>query len=121
MLVTRTNNFLLSRAFGLTMNGSPYSIPEGGRCNACGLVFVREGNLIQHICGNCTAAQLRSQDHWKHGTTNLLKLGRVRNPRKRPSEETPDSHTESEQANFPHQWDIVCVLVCASIPFLCVV
>lgn len=62
-----------------------HSVPESGRCEACGQFFIREASLTKHLRNNCTAAHNRSRELWKNGPSNIkkLKASLTGNPRKR--------------------------------------
>lgn len=62
-----------------------YTNAETGRCNACGRIFTRQGNLTKHQRDHCTAARRHSKEHWKHASVNLKKLDHTHTVHKRPT------------------------------------
>jgi hypothetical protein len=66
------------------MKGPSQSSSEPGRCNACGRVFTREGNLTKHMRDHCNSVRRRAKKQWRHAAVNLTKLHRTGNLQKRP-------------------------------------
>lgn len=87
------------------MNGAPSTIPESGRCNVCGQVFIREGSLTKHLRDHCSAARRRSQEHWKNSIPNVMKLGRRQNKLRRQQQDKipDDSGADGENTELTNQ------------------